>query len=277
MKLERYLQRINYTGSRKITIDTLRELHRAHLFAIPYENLDIHLGRPLRLELDHIYHKLVEERRGGWCYEMNGLFAWALCELGFAVTLLGSSVGQPAKGAGQDMDHLILLVQLEQPWLVDVGFGNGFLEPLPLLPGNYRLDFLDFRLEQQNDTWYFHNHLYGAQGYGFGLDPRLLPSFAPGCHTLQTSPESGFVRMTVCHRFTPQGLVSLRGATLKHITAAGVGEEEIQSPQRYAEVLGHIFGLDSALATALWDKVWQRHMTWKQEQAHAQSSMANAH
>ncbi len=270
MNLDTYLQRIQYSGPQTVTRETLHELHRAHLLAIPYENLDIHLGRELTLDLEHIYDKLVEQRRGGWCYEMNGLFAWALRELGFDVTLMGSSVGQPAKGAGQDMDHLILLVQLEQPWLVDVGFGNGFLTPLPVLAGEYTLDFLNFRMEQQNEDWYFYNHQHGAQGYGFTLAPRQLTSFAPGCHRLQTSPESGFVRATVCHRFTPQGLVSLRGAMLKQITEAGSSEEEIQSAQRYADVLEQTFGLDRTIADALWEKVWQSHVVWKAEQANHQ-------
>lgn len=104
-------------------------LHRSHLYAIPYENLDIHLGRKLTLDPDHIYHKIVEERRGGWCYEMNGLFSQALRQMGFDVTLLGSSVGSPAQGGVDgDLDHLILLVQVDkQPWLADVGFGKGLL------------------------------------------------------------------------------------------------------------------------------------------------------
>ena len=102
MKLENYLQRIHYTGPLAPTEATLRQLHRAHLLAIPYENLDIHLGRRLTLEIEHVYTKIVDRGRGGWCYEMNGLFAWALRELGFDVTLLGSSVGEPAQGADGD-------------------------------------------------------------------------------------------------------------------------------------------------------------------------------
>lgn len=264
MKLDAYLNRIHYTGPRSVTYDTLCQLHRAHLLAIPYENLDIHLGRRLTLDLDHIYTKLVEERRGGWCYEMNGLFAWALRELGFDVTLLGSSVGAPAQGAEGDLDHLILLIQLAQPWLVDVGFGNGIFEPLPLRPGHYRQAFLDFRLEEQAAKWQFHNHAHGGSGYGFTLLPRHLAGFASRCHELQTSPDSGFVRTTVCHRFTTEGIVTLRGAICKQYKATGVEEEEITSLPRYRAVLGQTFGLAPALADSLWEKVWARHLLWKQ-------------
>jgi N-hydroxyarylamine O-acetyltransferase len=267
MKLNHYLQRIGYSGPLGVNIETLHALHRAHLFAIPYENLDIHLGRPLTLDMEHIYHKLVEQRRGGWCYEMNGLFAWALRAIGFEVTLLGSSVGEPAQGGlDGDLDHLILLVQLDQPWLVDVGFGNAFLEPLPLVEGAIQQDWMNFRLEQTEEKWCFHSHLYGGRGYGFTLLPREFHGFAPRCHTLQTSPESGFVRATVCHRFIENRIVSLRGALLKAYGADGMQEEEITTPSRYRQVIEQTFGLDGALADTLWAQVWEGHERWKREQ-----------
>jgi N-hydroxyarylamine O-acetyltransferase len=264
MKLAAYLNRIHYTGSHQPTLATLRALHRAHLLAIPYENLDIHLGYTLTLDLYHIYHKIVEERRGGWCYEMNGLFAWALGELGFDVRLLGSSVGEPAQGGVDgDLDHLILQVRLDQPWLADVGFGNAFIEPLPLAAGAYQQGWMSFHLEQADDKWFFHNQPHGGAGYGFTLLSRPFTGFAPRCHELQTSPASGFVRTTVCHRFTAEGIVTLRGAIFKEVTAAGVSEEEIRTYERYCSVLSTVFGLEATLADALWSGVQERHQRWK--------------
>lgn len=267
MQLDAYLRRIQYNGPRTVNSATLRALHRAHLHAIAYENLDIHLGQPLMLDLAHIYAKLVEQRRGGWCYEMNGLFAWALQQLGFVVTLLGSRVGAPAEGTEDDQDHLLLLVELEQPWLADVGFGNGFFEPLPLVVGEYQQGFLNFRLEQQGDKWYFHNQKDGGPGYGFTLLPRQLAGFASRCHELQTSPASGFVRTTVCHRYVADGVATLRGAMLRHYTHKGMWEEEITSSQRYGQVLREMFDLQIAGQEELWTKVWARHLVWKQENA----------
>ncbi len=169
------------------------------MMAIPYENLDIHLGRKLTLDPDHIYHKIVEERRGGWCYEMNGLFSQALRQIGFDVTLLGSSVGSPAQGGVEgDLDHLILLVQVDkQPWLADVGFGKGLLDPIPLQVGEIQQNYLHYRLEQEGENWYFHNQPEGGPGFGFTLLPRTYAGFASRCHELQTSPDSGFVRAPV--------------------------------------------------------------------------------
>ena len=99
--------------------------------------------------------------------------------------MLGSSVGEPAQGGiDADLDHLILLVQLDQPWLVDVGFGNAFLEPLPLVASEAQQGWMNFRLEQEDEKWYFHNHRHGGHGYGFTLLPREFHGFAPRCHTL---------------------------------------------------------------------------------------------
>src|SRR5688572_17112017 len=120
MNLDAYLQRIDYQGSRAevgANLETLFALHRAHLTAIAYENLDIHLGRGLGLELEQIYDKIVQRGRGGWCYEMNSLLAWALREVGFEVTMLGAAVGATTDEDRQHMDHMVLSVMLDEPWL----------------------------------------------------------------------------------------------------------------------------------------------------------------
>src|SRR5262249_39813398 len=131
MQLNDYLARIGYTDSPAVNLETLTALHRAHLLKITYENLDIHLGRYLTLDERAIFEKIVTNRRGGWCYEMNGLFAWALREMGFSVRLMASAVNRVVNGDGAERGHLILLVEIDRPYLADVGFGNGFLTPLP--------------------------------------------------------------------------------------------------------------------------------------------------
>jgi N-hydroxyarylamine O-acetyltransferase len=264
MNLQRYLNRINYTGDLTPTLATLTALHRAHLLAISYENLNIHLGRTLTLDQEDIYQKIVLQERGGWCFEMNGLFAWALRELGFEVTLLASAVNRAAQGAQAERNHLILLVQLEQPYLVDVGFGNGFLEPLPLQPGQYRQGIFEYQLAVDGERWQFTNHAWGGAGFDFTLAPRTLPDFAEQCHRLQTSPDSGFVRTVVCHRFTPDGMMSLRGAVLRTITPAGARDVEIADEQTYRQIISKRFDLplsDADLAT-LWAIVERKHQEY---------------
>src|SRR5215208_6825945 len=127
-----YLSRIGHTGPRDPTIDTLRALHRAHLAAVPFENLDIHAGRPIRLDRSAFFRKIVGERRGGFCYELNGLFGALLEALGFEVTLLSARVAREGGGFGPEFDHLVLLVSAGGRWIADVGFGRSFEEPLSL-------------------------------------------------------------------------------------------------------------------------------------------------
>ena len=263
MKLTDYLKRINYNRVLAPNLDTLNALQRAHLLTIPYENLDIHRDCPLTTDLEQIYEKIVTDRRGGWCFEMNGLLAWALREVGFDVTMMSSFVGRDKveeTGAG---DHLILRVELDKPYLADVGFGNGFLEPLPLAEGTYQQGFLSYGLTQHDGRWWFTNHKYGGVGYDFDLEPYQLSDFAGQSTRLQTSPESGFVRATVCMRFTPDGgMVILRGAVLRRITADGEHDETIDNMLQYEQVLSDQFDLDIPDVNLLWDKVWARHQAW---------------
>ena len=262
--LEAYLARVGYEGFLEPAFATLTALHRAHLQTIPYENLDIHLGRPLVLDEAKIFEKLVLERRGGWCFEMNALFARVLCELGFEVTLLGAAVNRVRLGTRADLNHLVLLVTLEQPYLADVGFGDGFLEPLPLKEGRYRQGFSKFGLSRSGEVWTFHNHAHGAApGFEFDLVPRRLEDFAGQCHTLQTSPESGFVQVTVCQRFKGESHLSLRGATLQTVTRRGVQTRVVETRDAFVRVLCDDFGLCFSELARLWPQVWASHLAWQ--------------
>lgn len=262
MKIADYLQRINYQGSTDVSYETLRVLHRAHLLAISYENLDIHYGKTLPLDEAYFYEKVVTQRRGGWCYEMNGLFAWALRELGFEVTLLAGTVSRATDGADAEGNHLCLLVTLEQPYLADVGFGNGLLEPIPLVEGEFTQGYLTYGLHHDGERWQFTNSIYGGIGFDFTLQPYVLEDFAARCHYLQSSPASGFVRLTVCHRFTPEGFVTLRGATLRTITEAGAQERIITTHADYLATLTDVFDLPLPNTEPLWEKVWRDHQAW---------------
>lgn len=118
----RYLERINYHGSREPILPNLQALHEAHMLAMPFEDLDIPLGRAIVLNEAFLWTKIVEHHRGGFCYELNGLFALLLRTLGFQVDMLSAAAARSTGGFGPDFDHLTLLVHLEQDWLADVGF-----------------------------------------------------------------------------------------------------------------------------------------------------------
>ena len=170
-----YLERMGYAGVTNPNPETLRALHRAHLFAVPFENLDIGLKRTIPCDADAAVRKIVEQRRGGFCYELNGAFAWLLRALGFQVTLLSARVGRPDGSLGPEYDHLTLRVDLDQPWLADVGFGDSFLDPLRLQPElEQEQESERFRIVEADSRLRVEKH--SAQGwtleYSFSPEPR---------------------------------------------------------------------------------------------------------
>ena len=140
MDTNAYLERIGYHGRIQPNREALCGLHLKHLLSIPFENLDIHLGRPIILSEKAFYDKIITQHRGGFCYDLNGLFATLLDELGFKVSMLSARVARKGRGFSPDFDHMTLLVQLEHPWLVDVGFGDSFTEPKRLDMSGPRAD-----------------------------------------------------------------------------------------------------------------------------------------
>jgi N-hydroxyarylamine O-acetyltransferase len=261
--LDRYLARVRYTGPLDVTIETLAALHRAHLLAIPYENLDIHLGRQLTLDPDRIFHKLVDERRGGWCYEMNGLFGRVIQSMGFRVRYVSGAVGRAARGDSVEGNHLVLIVTLGDTWIADVGFGDAFLDPLPLERGEYRQGFLEYGVARDAHRWTVRIHEFaGADSFDFTLEPRAMSYFARQCHELQTSPESGFVRTTVCQRFFNGGIITLRGAVVRRITSEGAVDRTIEDADEYVSVLDACFDLRIPGVEGLFPRVWERHLAW---------------
>jgi N-hydroxyarylamine O-acetyltransferase len=262
VKLASYLDRIGFVGTPRVDLETLRALHTAHLEAIPYDALDVQLGRPVSLALPRIYEKLVDRRRGGWCYEMCGLFGWALQEIGFDVTRVAGGVGRAMFGDFAIGNHLVLRVDLDgRSYLADTGFGEGILEPVPIDEGEIRQRFLTFRLEAMQDGWWrFHNHERGGPpSFDFRPEPAAEALFAEKCAWLQTNPMSPFVQNAVCHRYFPDRLAILRGKVLRTVSADDVVEHVLGSADELVEVLLSVFALDLPEAAGLWPKIEARH------------------
>ncbi len=247
MDIDAYFDRIAYHGTSTPTLSTLRRLHRAHLLAVPFENLDIHLGRAIVLDERALFDKLVTRRRGGFCYEQNGLFAAVLRELGFDVTLLEARVfgaeGQP----GIPFDHLTLVVTLDERWLVDVGFGDSFLEPLRLdTPGVQVQHGELYRVTHDGARGLYARRKRGGDWrdeYTFSLTPRRLSDFSGACTYHQSSPESSFTRRRVCSRATPEGRVTLSDRRLI-ITRNGTRDErELPDDAAFRAALREHFGI----------------------------------
>lgn len=248
MDVEAYLKRIKYSGSLALTAETLRDLQVAHLSTVPFENLSIHARQPIVLENNALFDKIVARRRGGFCYEVNGLFAALLRALGFKVEMLSAEVAKAEGGFGPNFDHMTLMVTLDNRWLADVGFGDSFIEPLLLdergeqiqgrrayniVPDN---DYLILMQREEEGEW-------NAQ-YRFTLQPYEYADYAEMCRYHQTSPQSHFTQRRICSQAADQGRITL--SEMRFIATSKNGERQEQllmSQTEYEEVLQEYFGI----------------------------------
>ena len=245
MNVPAYLDRIRYEGPLTPNKEVLRSLHRAHMFAVPFENLDIGLGRQIICDESCFLNKIVTERRGGFCYEMNGAFAALLRALGFKVTLLSARVSDSDGRDGPEFDHLALRVELDQPWLADVGFGDSFVEPLLLEPGLEQEQFgRRYRLTSAGSRLCLEANADGVwkKQYLFTLKARQLSEFAAMCHYHQTSLDSPFTRKRVCSLAIPEGRITVTGDKLIE-TRHGVREERALTEDERVAILRERFGV----------------------------------
>jgi N-hydroxyarylamine O-acetyltransferase len=213
-RITAYLARIGYHGTPAADLTTLRALQRSHLLTVPFENLDIHLGRPIVLNVDAIVGKVVDQRRGGFCYELNGAFAALLAALGFEVEMLEGRANTDDT-PGVPFDHLTLRVTIgDNSYLADVGFGAFSDEPLDLADRGDQPDTAGvFRIVDRDDGWV--DVLQdGAKTFRYSPTPRVLQDFQPGCTHHQTSPDSHFTKRTVCSLRTPRGRVTVSELTI---------------------------------------------------------------
>ena len=243
-----YLARIKYEGPLIPSLETLQGLHQSHVMTVPFEILDIHLGRSISLAPADLFHKIVVERRGGYCFELNGFFALLLEELGFGVTRLAARVCSGAEGA-RPRSHQLLMVHLrESAWIVDVGFGgHGLLEPLRLVIGEERQQGREcFRpVAGERGEYLLQGERDGAWAdlYSFGLDPCLPVDYLFANYYHSHSPDSLFTQQRICTMPTPEGRTSLIDNLLKVRGLAGTQELQITSDGERARLLQEHFGL----------------------------------
>ena len=248
MDIQAYLKHINYDGPTSWTSDTLRRLQVAHLQTVPFENLSIHTGEPIVLADDALFTKIVERRRGGFCYELNGLFAALLRALGFDVTMLSAEVANELGGFSEPFDHMTLMVTLEQRWLVEVGFGDCFIEPLLLDESAEQVEGRrTYRIVPDGDYLILEQREDGAwtPQYRFKLDPYNYNDFAAMCRYHQTSPQSHFTQKRICSRLTPErGRITLSDMHLIETSMDGQRRERtVPNEQEYNRVLRESFGI----------------------------------
>jgi N-hydroxyarylamine O-acetyltransferase len=242
-----YLDRIGYTGERTPSLAVLRALQQAHLFTVPFENLDIHRG--VRITLDGAVDKIVRQRRGGFCYELNGAFFRLLGALGFTVRLISGRVYDDTKGYGPEFDHMTILVLFEkEAYLADVGFGEFTLHPLPLM---LNADLADpygvFRIEAGTADELVVLKKSGESSwrpqYVFTMTARQATDFKEMCLYHQTSPDSHFTQKRICSLPVPGGRITLTGDMLRIRTGKEVVQQAVISEAELEAVLASHFGI----------------------------------
>jgi len=243
------LERIGYRGRIRPSPDVLRRLHRRHLLSIPFENLDIRLGRPIVLSENSFHDKIIKHRRGGFCYELNGSFAALLRNLGFNVSMLSARVAEKDGAFSPDFHHMTLLVQLKEPWLADVGFGDSFTEPKRLGIFGPQTDHgRDYRFIRK-DRWILLSQRANRNGpwepqFKFSLTSRKLKDFAPRCRWQQTSPRSRFKKSQICTRLTSNGRLTLTDTKFIVTRGGKKVERPLKNPEEFGALLRQHFGIN---------------------------------
>lgn len=243
---EKYLRRIKYSENIEPNLNTLRKLQKAHLLNIPFENLDIHNNVSIDLSIQKIFDKIVNQNRGGFCYELNGLFYELLLALGFDAIRVSARVYGQNKGYGKEFDHLAIIVTINNTkYLTDVGFGEFTFEPLKIKlgiiqkdeRGNYLIDKFDksyFRVNKVEDNQKYPEYIFRDK-------ERAFHEFEKMCIYHQTSPDSHFTSKRLITLPTENGRITISGSTLKIKEVESVTEFILKNEAEYKNELWNKF------------------------------------
>ncbi|MFB7193064.1 MULTISPECIES: arylamine N-acetyltransferase [Streptomyces] len=261
LDLDAYLARTGFTGDVKPDLETLRALHRAHIASIPFENLEIMLGRPVDLDLAALQAKLVRQRRGGYCYEQNLLFAAVLERIGYPVKGLGARVRVGATSI-RAVTHMLTRVTVEdgQEWLCDVGFGaQGLREPIPLRAGiEIRQGPWTFGLVPEDSGVLVLRSLRPGgweEIYAFTLEERHPVDYVVMNHYTSTHPRSAFTHRPVVQRAAVDTQRSLIDMRMSVEFPDGTRDERDVREGELMDLLAHEFGIelsDEDAARLIW-------------------------
>jgi N-hydroxyarylamine O-acetyltransferase len=247
-----YLARIGYRGPLKATRETLFALHLAHATHIPFENLDVLLGRPIRLDLASLQQKLVGARRGGYCFEHNLLFAAALQRLGFQVTGLAARVRLGAQTLRARTHMLLHVIMADEDWIADVGFGGaGLLEPISLTGGEAQQGAWRFRLVEEETMRVLQAPRAGGWSdlYAFTLEVQYFADYVMANHYTSTWPESPFVNRLVAQLTQPDMRWSLVDRELTQMRPDGDTTTLLANYDAVIETLRERFGIELPIGT----------------------------
>ncbi|GAA0592793.1 arylamine N-acetyltransferase [Virgibacillus siamensis] len=246
MEIDKYLQRIGIGNTKGIGLETLSQLQLQHMLHVPFENLDVMHHIPIPLDVETYYKKIVLNQRGGFCYELNGLFNWLLQNLGFKSHFISGTINRPDGSWAKNGSHATQIVNLDQAYLVDVGFGDSARVPIPLtgetredISGVYRAIKLREKIFdlQRKENEYEWNTLFR-----FDITPRKLTDFDEACHFNQTSSKSHFTQKEIVSLATLDGRMTFSGNSLI-ATHHGEKQKTTVSNSKKSSVLEQYFGI----------------------------------
>ncbi|UGU16552.1 arylamine N-acetyltransferase [Sinomicrobium kalidii] len=249
MNTEKYLTRIAYNDNVHLDLYTLKQLQKQHLLHIPFENLDIHYNVPIRLDTETIFEKIVNRKRGGFCYELNGLFLELLCALGFKTKRISGRVyNKETSEFGEEYDHLAIVVILDDgEYLVDAGLGEFAFAPLKIELNTVQHDIRgDYSIREYDGEYliiYKVNDTKKIPQYIFKNAQREYGEFAGMCHYHQTSPESPFTKNKLVSLPTESGRITLTDDKLKVSENGHTSETPIADKAEFKEKLRKVFGI----------------------------------
>lgn len=247
LDLKAYGRRIGYTGGVGPTYECFRALHLAHASSVPFENLDVLLGRGVRIDLPRLQEKIVGEHRGGYCFEQNGFFSTVLEQIGFSVTRLSGRV-RFGKKEVRPRTHMVMKVDIEgRSYLADVGFGGlGILEPIPLISNEeFRQGIWKFKLIREGEWWVLQSYFANEWGdqYCFNLEPHLPVDYEPGNFFCSSHPDSIFRQTLISQKSELNRRLILKNRELITLNAQGEQKRVINSDDELLRVLDVEFGL----------------------------------
>lgn len=251
MDTDKYLERINYRGKTSPNLDNLKKIHKNHLFHVPFENLDIHFKREIILDKDRISEKVLNSSRGGYCYELNGLFYFLLKELGYNVKMISARVSNAKSRWGAEFDHLANVVELDELWLADVGFGDNFYEPLKIVLNKPQQNLNGwFKITENKSDDELNNYLKMSKSaentafsdeYIFTLTERKWNDFSEMNVYHQTSPESHFTQKKIVTIAKEKGRVTLSDNKLIITDRNSRNVKDIKNENDFTEKLFEYF------------------------------------
>jgi len=239
---KKYLERIKYSGRLEPNLDLLKKLQKNHLLNVPFENLDIHNQTPIELNIDRIYEKIVQNNRGGFCYELNGLFYELLLSLDFNAKRVSARVYIKDNEYSPDFDHFTIIVKIgNSEYLTDVGFGEFIFEPL-------ELQFVKIQKDQRGSYLidnYKDGHLRVNKSENGKSTPefifknvqRELEEYAEMCEYHQSNPNSHFMKKRLISLPTENGRITISGNILKIKEKNKITEKELKNEAEFEKEL----------------------------------------